>query len=87
MTSPKSSPHLRAAIIEVVDNQIRENDPPETKHTYERLLSEGHSEKEAKRLIGCVVASEIFEVLKHQKEFDKERFVKALDKLPKMPWE
>ena len=83
----KTNPHLKAAILQVVNNQIKANDPPETKQTLDRLLSEGHSEKEAKRLIGCVVSSEIFDVLKNQEEFDRERFVIALNRLPKSPWE
>ena len=83
----KTNPHLKAAILQVVNNQIKANDPPETKQTLDRLLSEGYSEKEAKRLIGCVVSSEIFDVLKNQEEFDRERFVGALNRLPKLPWE
>lgn len=83
----KSSPILKAAIFEVVDNQIRDNDPPETSQTFNRLLREGHSKKEAQRLIGCVVTSEIYDVLKNMEEFDVTRFVKALNKLPQMPWE
>ena len=83
----KTNPHLKAAILQVVNNQIKANDPPETKQTLDRLLSEGHSEKEAKRLIGCIVSSEIFDVLKNQEEFDRERFVSALNRLPKLPWE
>ena len=87
MGTSKSSPYLNTAILEVVDNQIRENNPPETKLTYERLLREGHTEEEAKRLIGSVVATEIFHVLRDRKEFDKERFVNALNMLPHMPRE
>jgi hypothetical protein len=58
----KATPRLKAAILQVVDNQIRANDPPETKQTLDRLLSEGHSKEEAKRLIGCIVSSEIFDI-------------------------
>jgi hypothetical protein len=83
----KTDPHLKATILQVVDNQIRANDPPETKQTLDRLLSEGHSEEEAKRLIGCIVSAEIFDILKKQEEFDLARFVGALNALPKLPWE
>ena len=78
---------LNAAIMEVVDNQIRDLDPPETKQTYERLLSEGISEQEAKSYIAGVVASEIFEILKNGKSFDRARYIKALSELPKLPGE
>ena len=76
------NPVLKAMILEVVENQMREGDPPETKQTYERLISEGHSETNAKRLVGCVVASEMFDIFKNQAAFNPERFVKALNDLP-----
>ena len=83
----KPNPRLKVVIMQVVDNQLRANDPPETKQILEHLLSEGHSDKEAKRLIACVVSCEIFDVLKKQEEFNLERFVGALNALPKLPWE
>jgi len=79
------NPHLKAAVLEVVENQIRDNDPPETKQTYDRLVQEGHSAADAKRLIGYVVASEIFDILKKQQEFNLQRFVQALKNLPDVP--
>ena len=48
MKKSESNPHLQAAIMEVVENQLRNNDPPQTRQTYERLIEAGHSEKEAK---------------------------------------
>ena len=82
-----SNPVLNAAIMKVVDNQIRDSDPPQTRQTLQRLVADGHSEEEAKRLIACVVSAEIFDVLKQQQPFDLDRFVKALDKLPALPWD
>jgi hypothetical protein len=74
------NPHLRAAILEVVENQNA--NPPETRQTYERLMHAGISEDDAKSLIGSVVAVEIFEVLKRQEPFNPERFTQALNRLP-----
>lgn len=79
------NPRLKKAILEVVDNQIAANDPPATKQTLDRLISKGHSEVEAKELIGVVVVSEVFEVLQAQAPFDEKRFVEALNKLPEIP--
>ena len=76
---------MKGAIIEVIDNQLAANDPPETRQTFDRLLSAGHSEKEAKKLIGCVVMAEIFDVLKKGEPFNLERFIQALNALPKIP--
>ena len=81
----KPNPRLKEAIMQVVDNQLRDLNPPETKKTFDRLISEGHSEAEARHLIGCVVATEIFEILNRDEPFDHARFVKALDRLPKLP--
>jgi len=87
MMSENFNPHLRAAILEVVDNQITNDNPPETRQTYERLLREGISAYDAKSLIGSVVAVEIFEVLKRQEPFNPQRFVQALNRLPELPEE
>ena len=84
---PRHNPYLKAAIFEVVNNQLRDNDPPETRQTYERLMASGVDDQEARRLIGCVVTSEIFDVLKQRQPFNRDRFVAALRRLPQMPWE
>lgn len=87
MKNPKPHPKLTAAILEVVENQLRDHTPPETRQTFQRLLAEGHPIDEAKRLIGCVVVTEISDVLKHHQPFDQGRFVAALHRLPTLPWE
>jgi len=79
----EENPNLKSAILEVVENQLQANDPPETRQTYDRLISEGYSEVEPKKLIGCAVSLEIFDVLKKQEPFNPERFAKALNELPK----
>jgi hypothetical protein len=76
---------LRAAILEVVENQLRDNTPPESKQTFERLVAEGHDVEEAKRLIGVVVVHEIFNVLKRGEVYDPVRYIAALKRLPKLP--
>ena len=73
---------LKRTILEVVENQLH---PPETKETFDRLVSEGVSKSEARRLISCVVTSEIFDILKYEQPYDEERYVKALRRLPELP--
>ncbi len=82
---PKFNPRLQAAFLDVVENQLRDNDPPETRQAYERLLREGHTEGDAKKLIGAAVASEAFWIMKENKPFDQARFVATLSRLPKLP--
>ncbi len=78
---------LRKAILEVINNQMRDNDPPETNQTFARLQKEGFSEEEALKLIGYVVASEVFTVLEESRSYDKAQYISALNALPKLPWE
>jgi hypothetical protein len=82
----RTRPELKAAIMEVLDNQLRDHDPPETRATLERLLAEGTDREQARRLIGCVIAAEIFDVMKSNQPFDRERFITRLQRLPAMPW-
>jgi len=76
----------RKIILEVVENQIRDNDPPETRKTLKRLLKEGFSREESVELIGTVVVHELYNVLKQHEYFDRKRFVAALRQLPKLPY-
>ena len=79
------NPYLNATILEIVDNQLRDGTPPETRQTLDRLVKEGHTPDEARRLIGCVVVNEIQAVLKHNEVFNEARFVAGLERLPTLP--
>jgi hypothetical protein len=83
----QSNPQLTAAILEAVDNQLRDLNPPETKETYDRLIASGISDKETRRLIAVALSAEMFEVLKNKKEYSAQRYIASLRKLPKLPWE
>lgn len=81
----KSNPHLKESLMDVVDNQIRNDDPPETRQTFNRLISQGISEEDAKIYIGQAVCVEIWDIMRNRKEFNKERFVRNLKRLPEEP--
>jgi hypothetical protein len=83
----KENEKLRKVILEVINIQIKDNDPPETKQAFVRLQDEGFSEEETFKLIGYVVASEVFTVLKENRTYDKAKYISALNALPKLPWE
>jgi peroxiredoxin family protein len=74
------------AIFEVIENQLRDNNPPITKETYTRLMSEGHSHDETMKLIGCAMTTEIFEIMKNKQPFNEERYSQNLINLPDLPW-
>jgi len=83
----ESKKRRRRMILEVVENQIRDNDPPETRQTLRRLIKEGFSREGAVELIAAVVVNEIYNVLKQEKNFNRKRFVAALRQLPKLSYD
>ena len=86
MPMPAFNPIVQAALFDVLDNQLRDGEPPETRATLERLLGQGIVLEEARRLIAAVIVAEIFDVMKSNTPFDLERFVGRLATLPETPW-
>lgn len=80
-----SSPEMKRIILDVVDNQLADNDPPETRQTLDRLMAEGIAEPDAKVHIAQAVCVEIRDTLRNQKSFDRERYLRNLAELPKEP--
>lgn len=76
---------LRKALYDVVQNQLRDRNPPETKETYDRLRSQGRSHDEAFGLLASVVLFEMNAILHDQTPFDHDRYVSALRNLPELP--
>lgn len=76
-----SRPVLKKLILEVVDNQLRDGNPPETRQTLDRLVQAGYSRRQAKEMIGSVVAAEIWHVMHENQPFDNQRFVDGLNQL------
>lgn len=78
---------LRERIFEIVDNQIKDNDPPETKMSYDRLRKLGFDDFQTKQMIGQCIAVELYEVIKFKKPYDNKRYIENLIKLPKEPFD
>ncbi len=70
--------HVQHSISEVVENQIRDNNPPGTKKTLTRLISNGYTYEEAIDLIGGVLLTEMHDMLDVGKLFDEKRYTEAL---------
>lgn len=77
----ETNPRLKEAILEAVENQLREGDPPEAQQTYERLLAAGYAPVRVKEMIGSALVGEIWTILHEQKYFDRERYAALLDQL------
>ncbi len=73
--------NLYKHIIEVVDTQIKENNPPFVKETYDRLIENGDDESTAKEKIASVIAEEIYIYLKEEKKVNEERYAEKLSQL------
>ena len=84
----EGNPILKKTFIKLVENQIRDNDPPETRETLERLKSEGISEEDAKLYIGQAVCIEVWDIMRNKGQFvDMSRFLGNLKALPSEPKE
>ena len=77
----------RAALVEIVENQLRDNSPPVTRSTLTRLQSAGCSRNDAVHLIVCVLSAEIFEMLEVKRVFDAAHYANLLDALPDLPYD
>jgi len=75
------------AILEAVDTQLENNNPPITRETWSRLRSEGFTSDEARKLIGYALANEISEIMNNGDTFNEARYSQNLDNLPDIPWE
>jgi len=78
---------MKKAILQAVSNQLRINNPPETKETLNRLMAEGYSKQQSMEMIGAVLTAHLHTMLKEQRKYDNESYVEDLHRLPKYPWD
>jgi hypothetical protein len=81
----KTGPELRRTILEIVENQLNDGDPPQTRQPLDRLMAGGMAEADAKTCIAGAVCVEIRDVLRNQKPFDRECHLRNPAELPKEP--
>jgi hypothetical protein len=82
-----SNEKVREQVLVVVENQIKENKPPETKATYDRLRKDGFNDLDTKQMMAQCLVVEIFDAVRHGQPYDKKRYIKNLKKLPEEPFE
>ncbi|MDZ7740962.1 MAG: hypothetical protein U5Q03_04235 [Bacteroidota bacterium] len=78
---------MRDHIFGIIKNQMKSNDPPETKQTYNRLKKMGYSDFVTKQLIGQCIAVELYNIMKFQESFNDERYLENLKNLPEEPFD
>lgn len=74
-------------VIQRVKEQIANGAPPEVGQTHDRLIADGYPKEEAYRVLACVLSTEVFEIMKQKRVFDRQLCVRRLRELPKWPWE
>ena len=62
------------ALLEVVDNKLRDGEPVCAKEAFARIKELGCSSSRAKEIIAIAVSDEIFTVMKHQQEYDERQY-------------
>lgn len=83
----KTNEILRKQIFEIIKNQLGDNDPPETKTTFDRLQKLGFDDFQTRQMIGQCLAVELFDVMKNIKPYNNQRYTKNLLALPEEPFE
>lgn len=85
----KLKPNLEVTnmMFEIIENQIENNDPPETKLTLDRLIKEGHNKTLSMKLIAQCLLIEMNRMVKFNELFDNNKYVKSLSNLPNTPEE
>ena len=72
------NPRLKKLILEVVDNQLTEGNPPITTETFDRLIAAGYSKKTAKEKIAVAVVGQIYAILHDGQKYDEVAYEKEL---------
>jgi hypothetical protein len=73
-------------MLAAVQAQLTSLETPEVKEHYERLLSLGHSETEAKELIATILAFYIWHTMRKD-DYTYADYLAQLAKLPEIDWE
>jgi hypothetical protein len=78
---------IREQIFEIIKNQLKDNNPPEAKDTYDRLIKLGYDDFQTRQFMGQCVAVELFGIFKFNKPFNIDRYIENLKKLPNEPFD
>lgn len=74
----------REALFEIIENQMRNGTPPDTKQTYERLIAAGYCRDETMKMLAFVLHTELNDMVQAEESFNENRYVAALHALPEL---
>ena len=72
---------LKKYVLEVLENQLKADNPEEVSNTLNRLIELGYEEKIAKEKIVAVLLVEIYDVLKTNTPYNEKRYIQNLKNL------
>lgn len=72
---------LKKYVLEVLENQLKADNPKEVSNTLNRLIELGYEEKIAKEKIAAVLLVEIYDVLKTNTPYNEKRYIQNLKNL------
>lgn len=76
---------LRDSLFEAVDDQLKNNDPPEARLAYDRLKNDDYDDLTIRQLLAQCVLMEIVEIMNGNNPVDRNRLIQNLNNLPKEP--
>ena len=76
---------LRDSLFEAVDDQLKNNDPPEARLAYDRLKNDDYDDLTIRQLLAQCVLMEIVEIMNGNDPVDRNRLIQNLNNLPKEP--
>jgi hypothetical protein len=85
MSEPDDEELAQSVLVEAIENQIRDGKPTEAKNTLNKLMLVGIARDEAVQMMARVLAVEVHAILKEERAFNNEWYVKALQALPNLP--
>ncbi|NQD76168.1 hypothetical protein [Pseudomonas sp. CM27] len=74
-----------ATLTQAIENQIESGDPAAAKATFNKLSLVGYEREDILNLMAHVLAFEVDNMLKEDREFDREWYENALRALPELP--
>ncbi|HEX9056624.1 MAG TPA: hypothetical protein VF818_03750 [Ktedonobacterales bacterium] len=72
---------LTREILEVVEQQLRDHNPPETGETFDRLIKAGYRRPTAIAMIGSALMTEVQHMLRENRSFDRQHFGSLLNEM------
>ena len=72
-------------LYQIVENQLADNDPKETRKTLKKLQKMGLDEEKSKELIAKCLAIELLDVIENGSTYNHQRYVQNLKRLPFEP--